>query len=161
MHMYMYIQVLRSLRSGLSYQGRKAIAVCWDDISHLSFPLRTIREAIKTSNIGVNHVARDFVPKDSNNAVIKRGNNSYSRKCSIIWTDTLPQDLVAKAKEGCYNILTHLTSYFKFCYSNNHGKFWILRSTNRWWIRYKFAVFLLITPVLDQVQNQDSVESGV
>ena len=108
MFMYMYIlKVLCSIRISLSYQGRKAIAVCWKDISHLSFPLCTICEAIKISNMGVNHVARDFLPKDSDNVIIKRDHNSYSRKCSIIWTDSMATDPVAKPKLGCYNRLTN------------------------------------------------------
>lgn len=76
------------------------MAVCWDDISHLSAASAIIREALKSSKMGVNHVAHDFVPKHSTNCIIKRGHNSYSRKCSILWIDALPQNLAHEIEQG-------------------------------------------------------------
>lgn len=50
--------------------------------------------------MGMNHVTCDFVPKDSTNCIIKKGQNSYSRRCSVLWADIMPQDLVDKIEEG-------------------------------------------------------------
>ena len=52
------------------------------------------------SKMGVNHVARDFVSKNSTSSIIKRGVNSYSRKCSVLWIDTIPNDLAYKIEQG-------------------------------------------------------------
>ena len=89
------------MRTGVSYQGRKVLAICWDDIYHsLSESPSVIREAIKTSKMGINHVAHDFVPKNSTDSNIKRGVNSYSRKCSVLWVDVIPKDLAYEIEQG-------------------------------------------------------------
>ena len=92
---------MQSIRTGVSYQGREVLAICWDDVCHsLSESPSVIREAIKMSKMGVNHVARDFVPKNSTSSIIKRGVNSYSCKCSVLWIDTIPNDLAYKIEQG-------------------------------------------------------------
>jgi len=66
----------------------------------LSATPAVVREALKTAKMGGNHISRDFVPKKSTSCIISRGVNSYSRKCSVVWIDTLPEDLAYKAKQG-------------------------------------------------------------
>ena len=95
------LQVLQSVRTGLTLHGRQGIAMCLDDLSgKLSNSPTIVREAVKASKAGASHVARDFVPKGSKNCAIKRGANSLSRKCTVIWMDTLPERLCLSANDG-------------------------------------------------------------
>jgi len=57
-----------------------------------------VREALKSSEMGDNHISKDFVPKRSSNCFIKRGVNSHSRKCSVVWLDALPEGLANEAE---------------------------------------------------------------
>ena len=94
------------MRTEVSYQGRKGLAICWDDVSGiLTSTPAVVREALKSSGMGANHISRDFVPKNSSNFIIKRGTNSHSQKCSVVWVDKLPEDLAYKAKQGVIYIL--------------------------------------------------------
>ncbi|XP_065913247.1 uncharacterized protein [Dysidea avara] len=99
--------VLQSLRTGITFQGRKAIAVCLDDMSGiLTSSPADIREAVRNSKSGGTHVARDFVPKQSTRCLIKRGLNSRSRKSTVIWEDVLPESLSLAANDGlCTTVL--------------------------------------------------------
>ena len=85
----------------VTYQGRKAIAMCLDDME-LSTPATVIRNMIKEERKGIHNVSKDFVPTKSENPNVKRAVNSYSRKCTIVWTDTLPVTLSSKFEEGIY-----------------------------------------------------------
>ena len=99
--------MLQSLRTGITFQGRKAIAVCLDDISGiLTSSPADIREAVRNSKSGGTHVARDFVPKQSTRCLIKKGLNSRSRKSTVIWEDVLPESLSLAANDGlCTTVL--------------------------------------------------------
>ena len=97
----LYLQVLRSMRSGVSFEGKQAMAICLDDIGeHLQHDCNLIRQSVKENGLGKHNVAKDFVPTDSTNCKIRRGSNSHSRKCTIIWLETLPIDLQEKVLQG-------------------------------------------------------------
>ena len=81
--------------------GKKAIGVCLDDLKpHLTKPPVIIRNATKSSGFGWHNIAKDFVPLESNDPVIRRGLNSHSRKCTIIWLDCLPTELQDQLLKG-------------------------------------------------------------
>ena len=92
------------MRTELSYLGRKGLAICWNAV--LTSTPAVIREALKSSGMDANHISCDFVPKNSSNFVIKRGTNSHSRKCSVVWVDKLLEVLAYKVKQGVIYILT-------------------------------------------------------
>ena len=82
------------MRTGISYQGKEVLAICLDDISsYLSSTPTKIRQAIKLAKMGNHNVAKDFVSANSNTCVVKRGVNSHSRKCTVIWLCDLPEDV--------------------------------------------------------------------
>ena len=95
-------QVRQSMRSGFTdSNGKKSLGICLDDLAtHLSTSSLDIRNAIKASGFGRHNNAKDFVPITSTNPTIKRGSNSRSRKCTIVWLDCLPQPLQDRLKQG-------------------------------------------------------------
>jgi hypothetical protein len=90
------------MRTGFSdSNGKKSLGICLDDlVSHLSSSSVEIRNAVKTSGFGRHNIAKDFVPVTSTDPAIKRGSNSRSRKCTVIWLDCLPQALQDTLKKG-------------------------------------------------------------
>ena len=89
------------MRTEVSYHGKEVLAICLDDISYIfSNPTLTIRQQLKETNMGKHNIPKDFVPADSINPIIKRKINSYSRKCTVIWLDTLPQHVQEQVKRG-------------------------------------------------------------
>ena len=95
-------QVRQSMRSGFTdSNGKKSLGICLDDLAtHLSTSSLDIRNAVKASGFGRHNIAKDFVPITSTNPTIKRGSNSRSRKCTIVWLDCLPQPLQDRLKQG-------------------------------------------------------------
>jgi len=64
-------KVLQSMRTGVILQGRMGIAICLEDLSStLTNSLAVIRDVVRTSNTGSNHIAQDFVPKESGKCFI-------------------------------------------------------------------------------------------
>lgn len=97
------------MRSGVSYQGKQAVAVCVDDLSApLHISTDNVRRAVKESGCGKHNVAKDFLAIDSTNPVIKRGVNSRSRKCTVVFVDILPDSLQQKLLRGKAFILIWL-----------------------------------------------------
>lgn len=87
-----FFQVLRSVRTGVSYHGKLTVAICLEDLAHLNFDPAVIRRCVKDYDLGKSNVTKDFVPASSTKLIIKRGVNSYSRKCTVIWLESLPKD---------------------------------------------------------------------
>ena len=104
-------KVLQTMRTRVTYQGKQALAICFDDISSLSVSSTEVNKVVKTLKIGMTNLAKDFVPKSSKNPVIRRGSNSKSRKCTVIWTDKLSSTLKNRVLRGklytaeCCNVL--------------------------------------------------------
>ena len=85
----------------MTYQGKKAVAVCLDDIdTTLSSNPTAFRKAVKDGNLGKHNVSKDFVPLDSTNPTIRRETNSRSQKSTVIWLDKLPPNLQEKLQKG-------------------------------------------------------------
>ena len=82
------------------YQGKSAIAICFDDILSLSVPLSDIRHVVRWQKLGITNIAKDFVPTNSTNAIIRRGSNSMSKKCTVIRTSTIPSELKDRLLTG-------------------------------------------------------------
>ena len=99
-HNTLSFQVLRTVRTGVTYQGRKAVAICLDDLPQVSTSSRDSQRAVKEGNLGKHNVAKDFVPPNSTDIVIRRGCNSKSRKCTVIWLDQLPSEIVKGLLQG-------------------------------------------------------------
>ena len=74
----MLMQVLKSVRTGISFQGRPCLAMCLED---LDIEAGKVRQCVKSSNLGKHNVAKDFLPLSMN---IKRGVNCQSRTCTVI-----------------------------------------------------------------------------
>ena len=90
------LKVLQSMRTGFSdSNGKSSFSICLDDLTpHLSNSSVIIRNAVKTSGFGRHNVAKDFVPAKSRDPTIRRGCNSHSRKCTIVWLKELQQRLI-------------------------------------------------------------------
>jgi len=58
-----------------------------------------IRDAIKCCKMRISNVAKNFVLKESEDCVIKRGSNFHSRKCTVAWHDTLPESISLDIKK--------------------------------------------------------------
>ena len=65
---------------------QEVVAVVVGDFMNDEKKNKEIRLAIK-NEFGHNNVARDFVPLDSTDPKIKRGVNSRSRKCSVMFKE--------------------------------------------------------------------------
>ena len=76
----------------MTYQGKKVVAICLDDIGYLSVTAAVVQKAVKDGKVGMHNVAKDFVPAASTNPDVCRGSNSRSRKCTVIWLDQLPAE---------------------------------------------------------------------
>ena len=50
--------------------------------------------------MGAHNISKDFVPIHSKDCDIRRGINNRSRKCTLVWLCTLPNDLVSLIKQG-------------------------------------------------------------
>ncbi len=100
------------MRTGISYMGHKAVAICLDDVlPHLSADASTIKKAVKTGAVGGHNVAKDFVPPKSEDPSIRRGTNSHSRKCTIVWLEKLPTNLQQSLLQGIINTSLFLVAY--------------------------------------------------
>ena len=102
-------QVLRSVRTGISYQGKPVIAMCLEDIaSTLKIELDRVRHSIKESGIGKHNISKDFLPVESVNMTIKRGQNCRSRKCTVVWLENLPQVIQTSIGQGMLEWLSDI-----------------------------------------------------
>ena len=84
------MQVLQTLRSGISVQGKPAVGICLKDLQFLSTP---IKEAVKDSGLGKSGVSKDFLMPGSKLTSITREKETKSRKCTVIWLDKLEPHL--------------------------------------------------------------------
>ncbi len=66
------------------------MVVCLNDLL-LSTDTTAIRHAVKDGNVGKHN--KDFVPAESQDTCIKRGINSHSMKCTVVWLESLPTAL--------------------------------------------------------------------
>ena len=76
------------MRTGISDQGKRAVAVCLDDIPQLSNTTTRVRYAIREADMGRNNVPKDFLASNVEGVRIVRGKTSRQRKCSVIWLET-------------------------------------------------------------------------
>ena len=100
------------MRTGITCQGKPVIGICFEDVKqHIPFTPNIVRDCIKVAGLGKHNQAKDFVPLNSTDTIIRRGSNNRSRKCTVVWLERLPSTLKETLMEGKNNFLTVLVSY--------------------------------------------------
>ena len=95
------MQVMQTMRAGITCQGKSAVGICLEHIKHIIPDTPTVvRECIKVAGLRKHNQAKDFVPLNSTDTVIKRGSKNQSRKCTIVWLEILPSTLRENLMEG-------------------------------------------------------------
>ena len=95
------IQILQCMRTGITYQGKPVIGVCFDDVTRqIPVTPAVVRDRVKGSGLGKHNISKDFLPTNSTDLTIRRGSNSRSRKCTVIWLEKLPSALKDTLMEG-------------------------------------------------------------
>ena len=88
------------MRTGITYQGKPIVGVCFDDVTwQIPVTVTAVRDCVKQSGLG-KHVSKDFLRTNSTGLTIRRGTNSRSRKCTVIWLEKLPPALKGTLMEG-------------------------------------------------------------
>ena len=104
------------MRTGISYQGMSVLGVCFEDVAQqLPDTPSYIWECVKMAGLGKHNVAKDFLPTNSTNLVIRRGSNSHSRKYTVILLEKLPVRLKDTLIEGEKKNYVH-GRYFQLSY---------------------------------------------
>jgi hypothetical protein len=96
------MQVLQSVRTGISCDGKPVAAICLEDVAeHIPFSSSTFRDAVKSNRWGKHNVSKDFLPSTATtNVVIRRGHNSRARKCTVVWIEKLPENQQITISKG-------------------------------------------------------------
>ena len=55
---------------------------------------------VTSAKIGTNNVNKDFLSNSSEDNFVKRGVNSTSQRCLVIWTAFIPQQILADIYRG-------------------------------------------------------------
>lgn len=96
-----HFQVLRCVRTGVSYHGKPVLAICLEDVAQqLPYPTSVFRQSVKKDGLGANNISKDFLPSTGESTIIKRGSNCRSRKCTIVLMEKLPQNMQSDILEG-------------------------------------------------------------
>lgn len=97
------LQVFRSVRTGITCEGREAMGICLYDLAD-SLPFRPdiIEKVVINGSYGKKkNVSKDFLPRGSTDINIKRPHNYQSRKCLVIWLDkNVPSELKSDLIKG-------------------------------------------------------------
>ena len=89
------------MRTGITYQGKPAIGVCFDDlVQQIPVLPSVVRDYVKVAGMGKHNLSKDFLPPNSKDLIIKRASNGRSRKCTVIWMESLPPALKDTLIEG-------------------------------------------------------------
>lgn len=82
-HYFFYTQVLITMRTGVSCQGKEVLAICLEDMTEtLPHAPSLVTKNVKAAKMGKH---KDFVPGNSTDPVIKREVNNISRYCNLAW----------------------------------------------------------------------------
>lgn len=94
-------QNLEYMRMDVAVEGRGVLAVVLADCTkHLTFPLATIRKAIKGGGFGSVGVVKDFLQPDTVSTKVKRDKNNRRRKCETIIVEKMDPQTRFKLESG-------------------------------------------------------------
>lgn len=93
--------MLHFFRTGLKVNERPVLAIVLSDIAgSLSNRVIVIRRALVRGKLGLNNITKDFLRSSCSSSFVTRGVNNFRRKCEVVFTDCLPDDVVYQLNAG-------------------------------------------------------------
>lgn len=68
----------------------------------LDIDLQLVIDHVKSAKIGANNINKDFLSQSSEDDFVRRGKNSTSQRCLVIWISFIPSKILADIYKGTY-----------------------------------------------------------
>ena len=74
------------------------------DVSGLTYPISLVRKAITAGNYGQTMHSKDFLQPGQVDAIVKRGEKSRRHRCTVIFLDSIDQEVSCTLQKCEHNI---------------------------------------------------------